>query len=127
MDGRQEVLIRAINSAISSPTKENVLAMMNMVALAFRQGVGIPGALILEVAEQVEKDNNYPSQERLAKVLRHFGWGPKEGYVEFKREGNGWRLGNGVVTRQWKDTKIPQDPIKALIEIEAELLPWPGE
>ena len=60
------------------------------------------------------------TNEHLHTVLRNFGWGPKYGPVTFRRESNGWRLGNGIVVTPWyrNGKEIPSDPEQALADIE---------
>jgi hypothetical protein len=56
--------------------------------------------------------------KRLINACADFGWGPKDEIPVFKREINGWRLGNGVVASPWTNTSIPLCSMQALKEIE---------
>ena len=57
--------------------------------------------------------------KRLREVaLRGVGWGPAEGPISFHREGNGWRVGNGVCVAPWEGKEVPEDAGQALTDIE---------
>jgi hypothetical protein len=58
-------------------------------------------------------------EERLRRVVvSGLGWGPREGPIEFHREANGWRVGKGLVTTTWSHGSVPEDPERALCDIE---------
>lgn len=58
------------------------------------------------------------TDEILIEVVKDFGWGPKNEVPIFRREGRGWRLGNGLVVAipKWAN-KVPDDTVEALQDI----------
>ena len=55
--------------------------------------------------------------ERAQRAVREYGWGPNWGDVVFRREGRGWRLGNGLVCTLW-ESEVPDSAEQAMSDIE---------
>jgi hypothetical protein len=63
---------------------------------------------------------NQEYADRLLRACNQFGWGPTDELPEFYRNDRGWQLGNGTVTAVWRNKTVPDCPLKALEDIEAD-------